>query len=112
MRVKTSDFWQEWKGAILLALFQLVFHPLFWAAEKVGYETGNWDLVSWVGIFFVFLVWAVPIVYGIMSKKGERLSGAFWFFVVNTLLFLSIAWVIYYNVYTARNMFPTWLIFK
>ncbi len=109
MRVKTSDFWQAWKGVILLTLFQLVFQPLFWAADKIGYKSGNWDLMSWVEILFAFLVWGVPIVYGIMSKEGERLSGAFWFFVVNNIFFFGIAFVVFYNVYTARNMFPQWL---
>ena len=103
-----ARFWSAWKGVILLTLFQIVFQLLFWAADKVGYESGNWDLMGWVGILFIFLVWGVPVVYGIMSKKGERLSGAIWFFVTNTIIFFLVGYAIYYNVYMARGLFPQW----
>lgn len=107
MRLKTYDFWNAWKGVILFALFQLIFHLLFWSAEKVGYESGNWDLLSLVGILFAFLVWAVPIVYGIMCKEKKFRSAA-WFFILNTGVFLCIMFVVWYNVYMARGLYPTW----
>ena len=107
MKVDTGHFWNKWKSFLLLVLFQVVFHPMIWATEKVGYETGDYSLLMVALIVFGFVFWGLPIVIGIFSRENKLMAGLR-FFVFNSVVFFGIMFFLGYYINITRGVFPTW----